>query len=237
MDSEEQVYERATIPDDRYRTAVAVVLGVHAQPVWCWGERDLYATKVMDGPGLATWVLTAGLWAEAERRAWDWEQLVAGVGPSGSESLVTGAGDVLCRRTVASVDGWVDLMLLAACVDGVGEELASTLRGSTYGPLRRHAGTLAMFKRAQSADGCVAVRTALRDHGLPPTAVDDALPQWLDLARRHVSAVADAEARAGWVDLGIATPLDAALALRRVEARLQSQLEGTGVATIVAPSP
>src|SRR5204863_5093373 len=122
VDSNERVYERATIPDDRYRIAVAVVLGIHAQPVWCWGERDRYATKVMDGPGLATWVLTAGLWAETERRAWDWEQLVAGAGMSASEALVAGAACDLCRRTVASVGGWVDLMLLAACVDGVGEE-------------------------------------------------------------------------------------------------------------------
>src|SRR5439155_18586520 len=116
---------------------------------------------------------------------------VAGAGMSASEALVAGAACDLCRRTVASVGGWVDLMLLAACVDGVGEEMASTLRGSSYGPLRRHAGTLAMFKRAQSADGCIAVRTALLDYCLSPAAVVDALLKLHVLAGKLCFVVVD----------------------------------------------
>src|SRR4051794_6802386 len=215
-----ETYERGTIPSEEYRTALGSLLGAHAVAVWCWGERDLYASKVMDGPGLDTWVLTGGLWAEAERRAWDWEQLVsAGIGALDGSLVETAVGE-LATNTMAAVDSWVDLVSLAACVDGVGEEMARTLRNSSYGPLRRHARVMTMYKRGQSADGYVAVRMARREGGLPACDVDAALERWLDVARQHVDAVAASEERAAWVEYGIAAPLDTSAAIGRVQERL-----------------
>src|SRR5262245_42170130 len=126
-----ETYERDSLPDDGYRRALVALLGAHALPVWGYGQRAVYERYAMEGPSLDHWVRTTGLWAEEERDLWEWETMVAAVTDEAFDAVVTDAVGELAAETVAAVDGWLDMVLLPACVDGLGEELVRTFTSST----------------------------------------------------------------------------------------------------------
>lgn len=222
---EDHEYERDSIPSEEYRAALVALLGAHAIPVWGWGQRDHYAAKVMDGPSLDQWVLTSNLWAEEERDIWEWEQLVHAVTAESFDSIVGRTNGALATSTPAAIEEWIDLVALCACVDSLGEELVRTFTDSTYGPLKRHARLMVMYKRGQAADGISALRQGIQRDELAPAAVDDVLAKWLAIAREHAALVASSETEADWIELGIATSFDADAAISRVEARFRQHLK------------
>jgi hypothetical protein len=217
--------ERGTITDDAYRASLVALLGAHAIPVWGFGQREAYGELVMTGPSLDHWVRTGGLWAEQERDLWEWEQLVAGVTDQGPADIVRAAVGELADRVAGELVEWIDLALLAVCLDGLGEELVRTLVSSSYGPLRRHASVMVTYKRGQCADGCTGLSDVVRLRQLDLHHVRARAEVWTALTRDAAAAVADAERGAGWVERAIAAPLDVEGALHRSLGRLTARLE------------
>jgi hypothetical protein len=225
VDRARGTFERDTLPGDDYRAALVALFGAHALPVWGYGQRAVYEAYAMEGPSLDHWVRTTGLWAEAERDLWEWETMVAAVTDEPVDAVVTDVVGDLAAETIAAIDGWLDMVLLPACLDGVGEELVRTCSASTYGPLERHARRMVMYKRGQCAEGCSSLREIVRERQFDRSTVDAAAAKWLGIARRHAERVAEVEPVRGWVPFGIADPLDVDGALDRVEARLRVHLE------------
>jgi hypothetical protein len=217
-------YESTTRPHGAYDAALLQLLGAHAVPVWGWSEESAYAELAMAGPGLDHWVRTTNLWAEQERRAWEWAQLVGAVTDADPARVVTAAVGGLAADALAAVEAWIDIVFLAVCIDGLGEELVRTLTASTYAPLARHAKHLVMFKRGQCADGCNSLAEVVRESQIERAVVDERAAAWLDLARRFATRTTALESETGWVELGIAAALDTDGALTRVEHRLRAHL-------------
>lgn len=220
-----ETFERDSLPGDDYRHALVALLGAHALPVWGYGQRAVYEQYAMEGPSLDHWVRTTGLWAEEERDLWEWETMVAAVTDESFDAVVTGAVGELAAETIGAIDGWLDMVLLAACVDGLGEELVRTLTASTYGPLERHARRLVRDKRGQCAEGCSALHEIVRERQFAHATLDAATDKWLGIARRHATRIAELEPVRGWVGFGIADALDVDGALGRVESRVRRHLE------------
>ena len=226
-------YERDSLPSDEYRGAVLGVLGLHALPVWGWGQRDAYARLAMEGPSLDHWVRTTNLWAEEERDLWEWEQMVASLADAGSvperkdsfDDVVGAAVGDLGARTIGTIEQWVDIVLLAVCVDGLGEELMRTVVASNYGPLERHARRMVMYKRGQCADGCDSLSELVSSAQCDRAVLTDRAALWLDVARDFAASGRALEHEVGWVQLGLAEALDVDGALTRVGARLHRHLE------------
>jgi hypothetical protein len=218
-------YERDTIPDkDGYRPALIELLGVHAMPVWGWCEQMAYEEFAMAGPDLDHWVRTTNLWAEQERRSWEWHQLIGAVTEEQPDAVVGRAAGTVAAAAAAALASWIDMVFLAVCLDGLGEELVRTLEQSTYAPLRRSARTLVMFKRGQCADGCDSLAEVVRDRQFDREIVGARADVWMDIARSFATRTVELEAETCWVDMGIATALDVDDALERVEARMRKQV-------------
>lgn len=222
---ERVIYERGSLPSDEYRGALLAVLGLHALPVWGWGQRDAYARFAMEGPSLNHWVRTTNLWAEEERDLWEWEQMVSPLTDAGFDDVVTAAVGDLAARTVGAIEQWTDMVLLAVCVDGFGEELMRTVSASSYGPLERHARRMVMYKRGQCADGCDSLRELVVDAQCDRAVLVDRAALWLDVARDFAAVGRALEQEIGWVQLGVAETLDVEGSLARVGARMQAHLE------------
>jgi len=218
-------YERDSLPSDEYRGALLALLGLHALPVWGWGQRDAYARFTMEGPSLDHWVRTTNLWAEEERDLWEWEQMVSSLTDESFDGVVVAAVGDLAARTIGAIEQWVDLVLLAVCVDGFGEELMRTVIASSYGPLERHARRMVMYKRGQCADGCDSLAELVASAQCDRVVLADRAERWLDLARDFAATSGALELEIGWVQRGLAGALDVDGALSRVEARLRSHLE------------
>ena len=217
--------ERSTIADAGYRDALVALLGAHAIPVWGFGQREAYGDHVMTGPSLDHWVRTGNLWAEQERDLWEWEQIVGAVTDRAPADVVRDAVGELPGRVTAALVEWIDLALLAVCLDGLGEELVRTLTGSSYGPLRRHASVMVAYKRGQCADGCTGLSDVVRLRQLDLDHVRARAEVWSGLTRDAAAAVAAAEATAGWVERSLAAPLDVEAAVDRTLTRLTARLE------------
>src|SRR5438876_577643 len=196
-------FERDSVPSPGHRAAVLGLLGAHGVPVWGWGERGAYAELVMDGPSLEQWVRTAGLWAEAERRSWEWEQMVAALTDEPADGIVRQAVGDLADRAVGAIEEWIDLVFLPVCLDGLGEQLLRTVASSTYGPLERHARRLVRSKRGQCAEGCSALDEIVARTQVDRARLDDRAERWLALAREFAEHTAVLERETAWVDLGI----------------------------------
>ena len=218
-------YERDSLPSDEYRGALLAVLGLHALPVWGWGQRDAYERFAMEGPSLDHWVRTTNLWAEAERDLWEWEQMVASLTRDTFDDVVEAAVGHLATRTVGTIEQWIDTVLLAVCVDGLGEELMRTVAASNYGPLERHARRMVMYKRGQCADGCDSLVELVTNAQCDRAVLVDRAALWLDVARDFAATGRALEQEVGWVQLGLADALDVDGALTRVGARLHRHLE------------
>jgi hypothetical protein len=218
-------YERDSLPSDEYCSAVLAVLGFHALPVWGWGQRDAYASFAMEGPSLDHWVRTTNLWAEEERDLWEWEQMVASLTDDSFDEVVSAAVGDLAARTIGTIEQWVDLVLLAVCIDGIGEELMRTVAASNYGPVERHARRMVMYKRGQCADGCDSLSELVTSAQCDRAVLTDRAALWLDLARDFATSGCALEHEVGWVQLGLAEALDVDGALTRVGARLHRHLE------------
>src|SRR5438552_620428 len=219
--------ERDSVPSAPHRAALLSLLGAHAVPVWGWGERGAYAELVMDGPSLDHWVRTAGLWAEAERRSWEWEQMVAALTDESADTIVRRAVGELADRAAGAIEEWIDLVFLPVCLDGLGEELLRTVASSTYGPLERHARRLVRSKRGQCAEGCSSLDEIVASAQLDRARLDDRTERWLELARDFAERTAALEHQTAWIDLGIAQALDPDAAMARVEARLRRHQGGS----------
>jgi hypothetical protein len=217
--------ERGTIADDGYRAALVALLGAHAVAVWGYGQRVAYEEFVMTGPSLDHWVRTGNLWAEEERDLWEWEQIVGAVTDRPFDDVVRGSLGDLADRVTAELHEWIDLVLLAVCVDGLGEELVRTMAASSYAPLQRHARVMVTYKRGQCADGVTGLADVVRLAQLDLDHVRARAEVWSALTRQLADAVVAAEAASGWVAHGIATPLDAPAAVYRTLARLTARLE------------
>ena len=154
-------YERELVPSDAYRDAVLAVLGLHALPVWGWGQRDAYAR----GSRWKGRVSTTGFARPTSGRR---RSATSGSGSrwshrSPTRSVERKAGSMTSSppqsetlphaRSVRSSSGstWC---CSPVCVDGIGEEMVRTVAASNYGPLERHARRMVMYKRGQCADGC-----------------------------------------------------------------------------------
>jgi 1,2-phenylacetyl-CoA epoxidase catalytic subunit len=218
-------YERDSMPSVEYRSALVTLLGLHALPVWGWGQRDAYARFTMEGPSLDHWVRTTNLWAEEERDLWEWEQMVVSVTDDAFDDVVSAAVGDLATRAIDAIEQWVDTVFLAICVDGFGEELMRTVAVSTYGPLERHARRMVMYKRGQCADGCDSLAELVADAQLDRAVLLERADLWLDVVREFAAAARRLEADTGWVQLGLAEALDVEGAVARVGARLRARLE------------
>jgi len=218
-------YERDSVPDDEYRAAVLALLGFHAVPVWGWGQRAAYEKFAMEGPSLDHWVRTTGLWAEAERDLWEWEQMVAAITVESFDDVVEHAVGRLARDTVTALEQWLDMVFLPICIDGLGEELVRTMAASTYGPLVRHARRMVMYKRGQCADGCSSLDEIVANTQFDTALLRDRAEFWLGVAGEYARQATVLEAASGWVERAIADPLDVDGALERVGARLHAHLE------------
>lgn len=217
-------FEWADVPDDSTLDALLWLLGAHAVPVWSWGQRQAYEELVMAGPGLDQWVRTAGLWAESERMAWEWEQLVRHLTDREPEEVAAALGP-LAGETAAASATWLDLMIRAASLDALGEHLVRTVRSSRYLPLQRHAHTMVAYKRGQAADGCDSLHEVVQKRQCDPGLVAERVGAWRALARRHGELVVSAQREHRWPALGLADPFDLDGALAQVDARLDRYLE------------
>lgn len=217
-------YERDSVPSPEYRAALVSLLGLHALPVWGWGQRDAYERFAMEGPSLEHWVRTTNLWAEEERDLWEWEQMVAALTDDGFDAVVASAVGDLAAHTIDALEQWVDLVFLAVCVDGLGEELMRTVTASTYGPLERHARRMVMYKRGQCADGCDSLAELVARAQIDRASLVDRATRWLDVARDFAATGRELGTDSGWVELGIAETLDVEGALARVGSRLSKHL-------------
>lgn len=220
-------FERDSVPGTAHRASLLALLGAHAMPVWGWGQRGAYAELVMDGPSLDHWVRTAGLWAEAERRLWEWEQMVAALTDEPADDMVRRAVGDLADRAVGAIEEWIDLVFLPVCLDGLGEQLLRTVASSTYGPLERHARRLVRSKRGQCAEGCSSLDEIVANAQVDRARLDERAERWLALARDFAERTTVLERETAWVDLGIAQALDPDTAMAGVEARLRTHLRGT----------
>src|SRR3954454_23771489 len=225
VEHERESYERGSVPGDGYRRALCALLGLHALPVWGWGQRDVYERFAMEGPSLDHWVRTTNLWAEAERDLWEWEQMVAALTRDAFDHVVADAVGDLATRTIGSIEQWIDMVLLVVCVDGLGEELVRTVAASSYGPLERHARRMVLYKRGQCADGCDSLVELVTRAQCDRTLLVDRSERWLAIARDFAAAERALEQEAGWVELGIAHALDGDGAVKRVGDRLRRCLE------------
>jgi len=218
-------YERDSLPSDEYRGALLALLGLHALPVWGWGQRDAYGRFAMEGPSLDHWVRTTNLWAEEERDLWEWEQMVSSLTDESFDGVVASAVGDLAARTIGAIEQWVDVVLLAVCVDGFGEELMRTVAASSYAPLERHARRMVMYKRGQCADGCDSLSELVTSAQCDRVVLVDRAALWLDVARDFAATGRALEQEVGWVQLGLADALDVDGALARVGTRLHHHLE------------
>lgn len=210
MDSAQLVRENDSLDDPTYRAALADVLGAHALPVWGWGQRAAFETFVMSGPSLNAHVLTSGMWAEQERNLWQWEQIVThGLGVAGDDLVANAIGD--SARMADGIDTWLDLMVFAIAVKTVGTVLAGTLVESSYGPLRRMAGTIRMSAHAQALDAI----SALRDRSFDRHDLERAGARWqaeTGALVRHIDAL-----QPQWNDLALATPFDTSTVIASID--------------------
>lgn len=218
-------FERSDLTDDTVRDSLVALLGAHAIAVWGYGQRDAYSEWVMAGPGLDHWVRTGNLWAEQERNLWEWEQMVAGLTDTDPDAVVAAALGDVATRFGDELRSWIDLMLCAAYIDGLGEALVRSLDESAYAPLRRHAQVMVMYKRGQYADGVTALGEVATLGQLP---VDDVAARrrvWAELAREMADVIATVQNSAGWVAFGLAAPIQADETLDRVDARLDEHFQ------------
>jgi len=223
---EDREYERDSIPSDEYRSALVSLLAVHAVPVWAWGQRDAYASMVMDGPSLDQWVLTSNLWAEAERDLWEWEQLIDAIADEPSDAVVGRVIGSLAQSTPAALESWFDLIGACVTLSGLGEQLVRTFTESSYGPLARHARLMVMYKRGQTADGISAFRQGVQREEFSDADVEATLAKWSDIARTHAEAVAALQGPSRWTELGLATEFDPEAAVREVDSLIRQHLKG-----------
>jgi hypothetical protein len=139
--------------------------------------------------------------------------------------VVAAAVGDLASRTIDTIEQWIDVVLLAVCVDGLGEELMRTVAWSNYGPLERHARRMVMYKRGQCADGCDSLTELVTNAQCDRAVLGDRAAVWLDVARDLAASGRALEQEVGWVQLGLADALDIDGALTRVGARLHRHLE------------
>jgi hypothetical protein len=139
--------------------------------------------------------------------------------------VVRGSLGELPGRVTGELREWIDLVLLAVCVDGLGEELVRTLAESSYAPLQRHARVMVTYKRGQCADGVTGLGDVVRLRQLDLDHVRARAGVWTALTHELADAVIAAEQEAGWVAHGIARPLDRTGALERTLGRLTARLE------------
>ena len=213
-------FERDSIPSDTYRLELTTMLAVHALPVWGWGQRTVYEDLLMSGPNLTQYVRTANLWAEQERALWQWEQLMQGLNAR-HDTIVAEVCGGLPGELVGAVHDWLDLMLLAALIDGIGEHMARTLERSSYGPLRRLAPQVLRNKRGQSSEGWTALREFSGEGPSQAREVRSRGVQWLDRAGALLHAAGQLETKSAWMPHSIASPLGVTGVIDRAVTRLE----------------
>jgi hypothetical protein len=209
-------YERASIPDEDYRSALLALLAAQAAPVWGVGQQEPYEAFVMDGASLEHWVRMSGVWAEVERNVWQLQTLLErlGGGPIPSSPLMEDA-----------IESWVDLLFTEVIVDNLGRAMVQACQHSSYAPLARIARLLAFSKMGAFASGVVGLREAASRRQVPATVLRDRAGRWLDIGSALAQQIDEAQRQAGWVTLDIAATVDTDAAISEAEANIDQLLE------------
>jgi hypothetical protein len=209
-------YERVSIPDDNYRSALLALLAAQAVPVWGVGQQQPYEAFVMDGASLEHWVRMSGVWAEVERNVWQLHTLLErlGGGPIPPSQLLEDA-----------IEGWVDLLFTEVIVDNLGRAMVRACQHSSYAPLTRIARLLAFSKMGAFASGVVGLREAVSRQQVPATVLRERAARWLDIGTALAQQIDESQRRAGWVALDIAAMVDTGAAISEAEANVNQLLE------------
>jgi hypothetical protein len=223
---EAPTYERETIPDERYRDALVTVLLTQSAPAWNVDQRAAYGEHTMDGPSLDHWVRTTNVWAELERRVWEYDHLATS---AGIDEPVTAAHAVwaeLAPRIEDAEQDWLGLVFSMCYLDGVGHLMMDGCRHSTYGPLMRTARLAANGKWGVVASGLVGLDEIVRLGQVPKDELDARRSTWRAITSDILDVVRSRDATVD-VTLGIATCIDVTAALETVDERVRARLEGS----------
>jgi hypothetical protein len=216
--------ERETIPDDGYRSALMAVLVSQALPLWNVDQRDAYAEHTMDGPSLDHWVRTTNVWAELERRVWEFDHLAESAGLHDSHAEVATCWRATADRVEAAEQDWLGLVFSMCYLDGVGHALVQACHASTYGPLLRTARLATNGKWGVVASGLVGLGEVVRLDQAPPAELAERRATWRELAAQMLTVAVAAQSAIGDRH-GITDLVDAEATLAAVDARVAAILE------------
>jgi hypothetical protein len=217
-------FERDTIPHDAYRDALTSILVSQALPGWNVDQRDAYAEHTMDGPSLDHWVRTTNVWAELERRVWEFDHLAESAGLADSHADVARLWSGVAARVEAVEQDWLGLVFSMCYLDGVGHALVHACRASTYGPLLRTARLATNGKWGVVASGLVGLGEVVRLEQASPAELADQRATWKSLAAVMLDIAVTAQSALG-DRYGIAAPVDAGDVLTTIDARVENALE------------
>jgi hypothetical protein len=217
-------FERETIPDDGYRHALTAILVSQALPAWNIDQRDAYAEHTMDGPSLDHWVRTTNVWAELERRVWEFDHLAESAGLQDSHAVVASSWRTIATLVEAAEQDWLGLVFSMCYLDGVGHALVRACNASTYGPLLRTARLATNGKWGVVASGLVGLGEVVRLDQASTAELAERRATWRALAAEILDVAVAAQSV---LDdrFGIAEPVDRDEVLATIDARVGAILE------------